>query len=1283
MKLHFMQKSFLIICLVLFSHLVKAQYCIPTSDDGTVNGDYIASISLGTLTNTSGATGFPFYSDYTSLTAPDLAIDGSYSISITTGTVVNDRYAAWIDWNNDQDFDDDQELLGEVLCTSEAQVLTIAFQVPIGISTGAKRMRVRCAYQGLNMEPCGNYIWSETEDYSVTIIPELSGFCTPIYAGGSLQGDYIKSVVLLNMSNVTGPSTSPFYDYFTSSNVPELTPGINYVVNVQNGLNDYNRFAVWIDWNNDADFLDVNENLGEFGSSNGFDIIQFPFTVPLNASSGMHRMRVRSAFNTVGINPCIGYSFGETEDYDVRVVSSMPSSCNPTHTNSNGHFISDVSIGYTFNPSGELLSPFYQYYSNLLPAILYAGNSNTLSITSGYTNTSNYAAWIDFNRDGDFNDSGEKLGEYSSTSYLQHHLGFVIPANAPAGAARMRVRCTSSPLPLQACGNYADGETEDYNVTIVSNSGSTCLPASTYGNSDGDIIESVIGGTINNLNSGIVGTVTYHDYPNQVLITSPNANVDFQIVSGTRISADQGTFYAIWVDWNNNNQFELNEKIGEQEANAGVPNETLHFTLNVPINQASGVYRIRVRSAFGLGLNGSNMNPCTVYSFGETQDYRVKIVANLNYCTTLHSNACSSSVYLDAVRMYQSTLLNDPSGCNGITGNAYTLWPASGTTTTQVIRNYTYNFAARTNVSARIAVWTDWDQNGQFTVSEYVEISAASIPNQPVFNYLSVPVNALLGITRMRVRCVPVALSMGAADACALFNAGETEDYWITVTNQLGLPPQPNFTFDVTGNSVDFFDFSGNMPDFWFWQFQDANPPSSISQDVQSVTMLSPGCHDVTLTAYNDYGYTTLTKPCAISIPQSEGCAELFISEYVDGSENENAIELFNPTSSIIDLSNYSLELFLNGSNTVSYSQVLSGSIASHQVIVIKHPLANSPSINSVATLSSLVVSFNGNDALALKHQETIIDLIGIIGNNPGSNWTFNGTNTASHTLIRSQSSDRANTDWNQSSSQWNVLPVDDLSNLGQHVSVCGNSISEFPHAAFSISNPAICTGGCISFTDTSTGNPITWNWSFPGAFTASSTIQNPINICYPTSGIYPVQLIVSNPNGSDTLLLNDTITVYALPETPSIVLNGNQLEAISGTSPVFYQWYFNGSTISGSNNALINPTVTGDYSVLITDTNGCQSNSTAFNYTVLGISDLTTDFSLYPNPTNDIIRIESTSNQLAHLNLLTIQGQVLQRIVLPATSAISMSFENLTSGVYILRIQSAGWVMNKRVIKN
>jgi PKD repeat protein len=62
---------------------------------------------------------------------------------------------------------------------------------------------------------------------------------------------------------------------------------------------------------------------------------------------------------------------------------------------------------------------------------------------------------------------------------------------------------------------------------------------------------------------------------------------------------------------------------------------------------------------------------------------------------------------------------------------------------------------------------------------------------------------------------------------------------------------------------------------------------------------------------------------------------------------------------------------------------------------------------------------------------------------------------------------------------------------------------------------------------DFSTGGITSWNWSFPGGTPSSSTGQNPV-VTYSQSGIYDVQLIVSNGTTSDTLVRTSYITVDA-----------------------------------------------------------------------------------------------------------------------------------------------------------
>jgi PKD repeat protein len=59
--------------------------------------------------------------------------------------------------------------------------------------------------------------------------------------------------------------------------------------------------------------------------------------------------------------------------------------------------------------------------------------------------------------------------------------------------------------------------------------------------------------------------------------------------------------------------------------------------------------------------------------------------------------------------------------------------------------------------------------------------------------------------------------------------------------------------------------------------------------------------------------------------------------------------------------------------------------------------------------------------------------------------------------------------------------------------------------------------GDSVTFTDHSTGNPVSWNWSFPGGTPSSSTLQNPV-VTYTLKGTFDVQLIVSNTASSDTL---------------------------------------------------------------------------------------------------------------------------------------------------------------------
>ena len=158
------------------------------------------------------------------------------------------------------------------------------------------------------------------------------------------------------------------------------------------------------------------------------------------------------------------------------------------------------------------------------------------------------------------------------------------------------------------------------------------------------------------------------------------------------------------------------------------------------------------------------------------------------------------------------------------------------------------------------------------------------------------------------------------------------------------------------------------------------------------------------------------------------------------------------------------------------------------------------------------------------------------------------------------------------------------------------------PVAAFTASQTNFCQNSCINFTDNSTNNPTGWAWTFPGGTPATSTLQNPTNICYNTAGSYTATLTATNGNGSSTT--SQTLTVNPLP---NILVTGNP-SVCDGSSACFaasgalnYIWAGPCGFTSTLPSPCINPVTpcaAGTYTVTGTDINGCTNTGT-FTLTV------------------------------------------------------------------------------------
>ena len=181
----------------------------------------------------------------------------------------------------------------------------------------------------------------------------------------------------------------------------------------------------------------------------------------------------------------------------------------------------------------------------------------------------------------------------------------------------------------------------------------------------------------------------------------------------------------------------------------------------------------------------------------------------------------------------------------------------------------------------------------------------------------------------------------------------------------------------------------------------------------------------------------TVTVASAATVPPviPGGAPDVFFSEYAEGSSNNKALELYNPTAAAIDLSTYSVKLFSNGASAASSSLQLVGTLGAGQALV----LVNGASVTSFQIAGSVVangvINFNGDDALTLEKSGAVIDRIGQVGVDPGTEWAASGVSTLNRTLRRKAgitSGDTAFAAAFDPSVQWDGFAIDVADNLGK-----------------------------------------------------------------------------------------------------------------------------------------------------------------------------------------------------------------------------------------------------------
>jgi len=164
--------------------------------------------------------------------------------------------------------------------------------------------------------------------------------------------------------------------------------------------------------------------------------------------------------------------------------------------------------------------------------------------------------------------------------------------------------------------------------------------------------------------------------------------------------------------------------------------------------------------------------------------------------------------------------------------------------------------------------------------------------------------------------------------------------------------------------------------------------------------------------------------------------ATLMFSEYVEGSSYNKALELFNIGEEVnFDTDSYAIEIYSNGASAASYSISLTGVVAQDSPFIVGHNRSNA-SILSIASQVTGSLNFNGDDAITLVHNGLIIDTIGQVGVDPGSEWGSGLTSTQNNSLRRLPDilfGDNNAIDGFEPALQWIGFAQDNFDGLGQH----------------------------------------------------------------------------------------------------------------------------------------------------------------------------------------------------------------------------------------------------------
>ncbi len=342
-----------------------------------------------------------------------------------------------------------------------------------------------------------------------------------------------------------------------------------------------------------------------YSATNSFDTNNI-FTVQLSDATGsFSNPSIVGTGNTNPVNITIPNAVTDGNGYKLRIVSTSPALTSPvTPTN----FIIDSSnIPFMAGMPSLLETSNFGFMAN--SSLTQQGRTYFVVLPDGATPPVSINIVEGLNND---NKPALKSGFIASNSPQSVGNTIVTGLNANINYDVFFTTTGTGYCPSNAV--------QKIDVSTLGSALAYCTPTAASGCSGGDQIESfsIQNTTLSNLQSGCsVGSYANYNSSAHNVVAGSNYTFTYQA-----LTQSDGSFFpqniAIWLDVNQNGVFDTNEMLFQSTIAAKV----INGSITIPNSASSGLMKLRIRSRY----SGLVSSPCTVYSFGETEDYVMNII---------------------------------------------------------------------------------------------------------------------------------------------------------------------------------------------------------------------------------------------------------------------------------------------------------------------------------------------------------------------------------------------------------------------------------------------------------------------------------------------------------------------------------------------------------------------------------------------------------------------------------------------------------------------------------